>query len=136
MRKIESIVIHCADTYARMDIGVREIRAWHRERGFDDIGYHFVIRRDGTVETGRPLEKPGAHAAGYNAFSIGVCYAGGKGDDNKPEDNRTPEQKEAMLQLLAKLKQQFPGAVVLGHRDLPGVNKVCPCFSVKEEFGI
>lgn len=134
MRKINLIVIHCSDTYARMDIGVNEIRQWHLQRGFNDIGYHYVIRRDGAIEQGRPIEKPGAHAAGYNTNSIGICYAGGKGDNNQPEDNRTPEQKQAMYDLVASLKQQFPQAEITGHRDLPGVHKDCPCFSVKNEF--
>ena len=134
MRKINLIVIHCSDTYARMDIGVNEIRQWHLQRGFNDIGYHYVIRRDGAIEQGRPIEKPGAHAAGYNTNSIGICYAGGKGDNNQPEDNRTPEQKQAMYDLVASLKQQFPQAEITGHRDLPGVHKDCPCFSVKNDF--
>lgn len=134
MRKINLIVIHCADTYARMDIGVKEIREWHLAKGFNDIGYHYVIRRDGTIEAGRPLEKPGAHAAGYNSQSIGICYAGGKGDNDKPEDNRTPVQKQTLHDLVNSLKQQFPQAKIVGHRDLPGVQKVCPCFSVLYEF--
>lgn len=134
MRKINMIVIHCADTYARMDIGVREIREWHLARGFNDIGYHYVIRRDGIIETGRPLEKIGAHAAGYNSMSIGICYAGGRGDDGKPLDNRTSEQKQAMHDLVDSLKKQFPDAIVVGHCDLPGVHKSCPCFFVKNEF--
>lgn len=134
MRKINLIVIHCADTYARMDIGVKEIREWHLARGFNDIGYHYVIRRDGTIEAGRPLEKPGAHAVGYNSQSIGICYAGGKGDNDKPEDNRTPAQKQALHDLVNSLKQQFPQAKIVGHRDLPGVQKACPCFSVLYEF--
>lgn len=134
MRKIDLIVIHCADTYVRMDVGVKEIREWHLARGFNDIGYHYVIRRDGTVETGRELEKPGAHAQGFNTRSIGICYAGGKGDNGQPEDNRTPEQKMAMRDLVERLKAQFPGVEVCGHRDLPGVRKACPCFSVGYEF--
>lgn len=135
MRKINLIVIHCADTYARMDVGVNEIRKWHLERGFEDIGYHYVIRRDGTVETGRALEKMGAHAAGFNAFSIGICYAGGKGDDGQPEDNRTGEQKKALRGLVAELLKRFPEAKVSGHGELPGVRKACPCFAVAAEFG-
>ncbi|MEG0796417.1 MAG: N-acetylmuramoyl-L-alanine amidase [Odoribacter sp.] len=134
MRKIDKIILHCADTYARMDIGVKEIREWHQARGFADIGYHFVIRRNGEIETGRPLEKFGAHAQGYNATSIGICYAGGKADDGSPEDNRTPAQKASLLALVTRLLLQFPNAQVLGHRDLPGVQKACPCFSVSLEF--
>lgn len=134
MRKINLIVIHCADTYAQMNIGVQEIRKWHLDRGFNDIGYHYVIRRDGSIERGRPIEKPGAHAAGYNACSIGICYAGGKGPDGTPQDNRTPEQIQAMHDLVTSLLREFPQAIVTGHRDLPGVHKTCPCFSVSAEF--
>lgn len=134
MRKINLIVIHCADTFAGMDIGVKEIRQWHLDRGFNDIGYHYVIRRDGTVETGRALEKAGVHAQGYNTRSIGICYAGGRDIDGKAVDNRTDAQKKAMRELVAELLERFPGAEVCGHRDLPGVRKACPCFSVKYEF--
>lgn len=132
-RKINLIVVHCADTYARMDIGVKEIDKWHRARGWNGIGYHYVIRRDGTVETGRNEYIAGAHVSGHNANSIGICYAGGKGDDNRPEDNRTPEQKAALTNLIAKLRAKYPEASVVGHRDLDR-NKACPCFDAKKEF--
>ena len=132
MRNINQIIIHCADTYKHMDVGVKEIREWHKERGFNDVGYHYVIRRDGTIEQGRALKTIGAHASGFNTNSIGICYVGGKGDDNKPEDNRTPEQKQAMQDLVAVLKKKFPNAEVLGHNDVS--SKSCPCFNVKSEF--
>ena len=134
MRELEMIVIHCSATMKSTDYTVERLKRDHLARGFNDIGYHYVIRRDGAIEQGRPIEKPGAHAAGYNTNSIGICYAGGKGDNNQPEDNRTPEQKQAMYDLVASLKQQFPQAEITGHRDLPGVHKDCPCFSVKNEF--
>ena len=133
MRTINLIVIHCADTYASMDIGRKEIDAWHRDRGWQGIGYHYVIRRDGTVETGRPEHLAGAHVAGHNSRSIGICYAGGKGDDNKPADNRTAAQKAALERLVAELKNRYPAAQILGHRDL-FAGKSCPCFDVKSEF--
>ena len=133
MRTINLFVIHCADTYATMDIGVKEIDGWHRKRGWSGIGYHFVIRRNGIVETGRQINLMGAHAEGFNANSIGICYAGGKGTNGKPEDNRTPEQKESLRKLIAELHAKYPGAKVVGHHDLnPG--KPCPCFNVKNEY--
>ena len=133
MRTINLFVIHCADTYATMDIGIKEIDAWHRKRGWTGIGYHYVIRRNGIVETGRQENIMGAHAEGFNANSIGICYAGGKGTDGRPEDNRTPEQKESLLKLIAELHAKYPGAKVVGHHDLnPG--KACPCFNVKSEY--
>ena len=78
MRRIDKVIIHCSDTYHNMDIGVKQIRRWHKKRGFNDVGYHYIIRRDGTLETGRPIEKIGAHCKGQNRHSIGVCFVGGK----------------------------------------------------------
>jgi N-acetylmuramoyl-L-alanine amidase len=133
MRKINLLVIHCADTYATMDIGVKEIDTWHRQKKWNGCGYHYVIRRNGVVETGRQEAVVGAHVEGYNANSIGVCYAGGKGTNGRPEDNRTPEQKESLRKLIAELLKKYPGAKVVGHHDLdPG--KACPSFNVKTEY--
>lgn len=132
MRAITSIAVHCAYTTADMDIGVAEIARWHRARGFSDIGYHFVIRRQGQVETGRALERTGAHVAGHNAHSIGVCLAGGKAADaDTVEMNFTDAQMAALRSLLCELKQRFPNAEVMGHCDYPGVAKACPCFDVR-----
>ncbi len=133
MRHIETIVVHCSATPPSMDIGVREIRNWHvKENKWTDVGYHFVIRRDGTVESGRSLERPGAHVKRHNANSIGICYVGGVAQENgKPQDNRTAEQTAALFTLIQDLQQKFPGAAVLGHRDFKGVKKACPCFDVR-----
>lgn len=136
MRQIELIVVHCTYSPPRMDIGVEEIRKWHVEgNGWSDIGYHYVIRRDGEVEVGRPLKRPGAHAKGYNSNSIAIAWVGGMASgSDKPEDNRTAAQNEAMVSLIKELQQEFPGAALLGHRDLKGVKKDCPCFDVREWF--
>ncbi|MFN4278323.1 MAG: N-acetylmuramoyl-L-alanine amidase [Ferrovibrio sp.] len=132
MRKTtDYIVIHCAATKPTMDIGAKEIERWHRERGFFKIGYHFVIRRDGTIETGRALEEAGAHAQGFNHKSIGICLVGGIGMDGKAENNFTAEQWESLRSLVVRMKAQYPNAEVLGHRDLPGVKKDCPSFDVR-----
>ena len=94
------------------------------------IGYHFYILRNGRVEATRPLERMGAHAKGYNAHSIGICYEGGLDESGQPCDTRTWEQKVAMMKLIVQLHQQFPTIkAVLGHCDLPGVQKACPCFN-------
>jgi N-acetylmuramoyl-L-alanine amidase len=115
-----------------MDIGAKEIRQWHKERGWADIGYHYVIRRDGTVEKGRAEAKVGAHVAGHNKDSIGICLVGGIDERTlSPEDNYTPEQWEALENLLHKLVQKYPDANVIGHRDFPGVAKACPCFDAE-----
>ena len=133
MKEIEYLVVHCAATPSTMDIGVKEITKWHIERGFFTIGYHFVIRRDGDVESGRPMDRPGAHARGYNERSIGICLVGGTKKDGKTvENNFTPAQFHALAILLRQLTELYPNAEVLGHRNLPGVNKGCPSFDVRK----
>jgi N-acetyl-anhydromuramyl-L-alanine amidase AmpD len=115
-----------------MDIGAKEIDRWHRARSFLKIGYHFVIRRDGTVEPGRGLEEPGAHAKGYNSRSVGVCLVGGVAEDKKtPENNFTSEQMEALYTLLQELKATYTDAKIIGHRDV-NPHKACPSFNVHE----
>jgi len=150
------IVIHCSAVGPGQTSSAKQIDSWHRKRGFDGIGYHYVIRRDGSVEKGRPEAKIGAHAKGYNAHSIGICYEGGlrppdptfcpstkvegenKQRDSKKKyvaaDTRTPEQKEAILKLLRELMERYPGCKVVGHRDL-GAKKSCPCFDAIAEYG-
>lgn len=124
------LVIHCAATPPTADVGVKEIRQWHRQKGWVDIGYHYVIRRDGRVETGRPEDVIGAHVSGHNATSIGICMAGGVDKNQKPEDNFTGAQYEALAALLKTLICKYPGCTILGHRDFPGVKKACPSFDV------
>jgi N-acetylmuramoyl-L-alanine amidase len=131
-RKIERIVVHTAATPEGRDIGAQEIDRWHRQRGWRMIGYHYVIRLDGTVEEGRDETIPGAHARGYNRTSIGICLIGGMDASNShPKDTYTEAQYEALARLITDLKARYPDAEVLGHRDLPGVRKACPCFDVK-----
>lgn len=116
-----------------MDIGAEEIRRWHLRRGWLDIGYHAVVRRDGTVEPGRSYDVPGAHARGFNHLSLGICLVGGVAEDKTtPENNFTPEQFDALASLVLGLKADYPDAKVVGHRDLPNVNKACPSFDVEE----
>ncbi|QLI47572.1 N-acetylmuramoyl-L-alanine amidase [Pseudomonas phage vB_PsyP_3MF5] len=123
------LVVHCAATKPSMDIGLREIRQWHRQRGWLDIGYHFVIRRDGTVETGRPVNTIGAHVEGHNYESVGVCLVGGINTTGAPENNFTDSQFKTLRELLDKLKVDYPSAKIVGHRDLDP-NKACPSFDV------
>ena len=72
----------------------------------------------------------GTHATGYNRHSIGICYEGGLDIRGRPCDTRTPEQKDTLLKLLVRLRMDYPQIKVVGHRDLPGVRKDCPCFKV------
>lgn len=147
MRKINLIVVHCSATPEGRDVTAADINKMHIARGFKKIGYHYVVRLDGTVETGRKENEIGAHAKGYNANSIGVCYVGGLASDGKtPMDTRTPAQKSALKKLLHTLKQRYPDARIVGHRDLsPDTNhngkvdkwewiKACPCFDAIPEY--
>jgi LysM repeat protein len=126
------LVVHCSASTPTMDIGKVEIDRWHRAQGWLMIGYHFVIRRDGKVETGRPELAIGSHVAGYNSNSIGICLVGGVDAKGKSEDNYTSAQYEALALLLRELKGRYPKAQVQGHRDFPKVAKDCPCFDVRD----
>ena len=114
-----------------------QIRQWHttpkpKGNGWRDIGYHFVIYRDGTVHKGRPIEQIGAHCSGYNANSIGICYIGGCATDGKtPKDTRTEAQRAALIQLVSELKASYPSATVHGHNEFAA--KACPSFNVQKE---
>ncbi len=138
MRVINKIIIHCAATPEGKDYTVEQIRQWHttpkpKGNGWKDIGYHFVIYRDGSIHPGRPIEQIGAHTSGYNANSIGICYIGGCAKDGKtPKDTRTEAQRSALVRLVAELCAKFPGATVHGHNEF--ANKACPSFNVQKEF--
>lgn len=146
MREIKEIVVHCTATPENRDVTVADVRRWHKERGFKDIGYHYLIKLDGTVCAGRPESQIGAHCKGHNAQSIGVAYVGGLDRTGKAKDTRTPMQKMALCSLLKTLLNKYPGARVLGHRDTsPDLDnsgivepdewvKDCPCFDALEEY--
>ncbi len=126
------IVVHCAATPAKMDVDIATVAEWHKARGFKTVGYHYFIKRDGTRQTGRPINEIGAHVVGYNHNSVGVCMAGGMDKENKkPEDNFTVAQWTTLLLTLQELHEEFPRAVIVGHRDL-NADKECPSFSVAE----
>jgi len=136
-KDVKYLVVHCSATKPSMDVGAADIDRWHRKNGWRKIGYHFVIKRDGTIEPGREPTEIGAHAAGYNSVSIGICLVGGvsEKDVNKAENNFTISQMETLHRLLSYLlATSFPKAKVLGHRDLPGVKKACPSFDVQKWF--
>lgn len=135
MRKIDKIVVHCADTPAGKHFDIHDIRKWHTDpkpqgRGWKDVGYHYVVLLNGTIQVGRPHETPGAHVQGHNAESIGICYIGG----GKGLDTRTNEQKVSLIYLIGTLRRLYPLAKVWGHRDFLGVTKMCPCFDASKEY--
>ena len=134
MRKINLIVIHCSATRCDRSFPMEALAACHRARGYNGCGYHWYITRDGRLHPARSEDIPGAHAQGYNAHSLGICYEGGLDANGRPADTRTPLQKAALTALLRALRADYPTARILGHRDLPGVHKSCPCFDAKTEY--
>lgn len=132
---ISFIVIHCSATPPIMDIGASDIRKWHVEKnGWRDIGYSDVIRRDGRLEAGRPYGDTLAHASGFNSNSVAVCLVGGVDDDGESKSNFTKAQFDSLRVWISFMLLKYPGAKLLGHRDLPNVNKDCPCFDVQHWF--
>lgn len=133
MRRITEIIIHCSATPEGKDFTVEDIRRWHLARKFADIGYHYVIYRDGSVHNGRAENIAGAHCLGHNAHSIGICYIGGVAKDGKtPKDTRTPQQKQALRQLVQLLQFVYPHATVHGHNEYS--SKACPSFNVQKDL--
>ena len=145
-RAMHTIVVHCSATKENKDYTSADIKKWHLERGFNDIGYHFIIRLDGTIEIGRQLDKIGAHVSGNNTGTIGICYIGGLNSNGKSKDTTTDKQKESLKNLINLLRGLTNAKKVLGHRDYSkdlnnnGIvepsefMKDCPCFDVKKEF--
>ncbi len=135
MRSITLIVIHCSAVKPDQLSSVAQIDSWHRDRGFKfGVGYHYVIRRDGSIEAGRPEWMIGAHCMNHNKYSIGVCYEGGLDARGQPADTRTAAQKATLRQLLTDLHRRYPRAVIVGHHDL-NPQKECPCIkNVAQEY--
>ena len=133
MRLVKEIIIHCSATREEQQVSVDTIRDWHLAKGWNDIGYHFYIDLDGTINKGRDIDKIGAHCKGHNRNSIGICYCGGVESDGKtPKDTRTQEQKDSLLNVLKTLKAMYPEAVIYSHSEFAA--KACPSFDATEEY--
>lgn len=143
MREIKEVFIHCSATMPNMDIGVEEIRRWHKARGWLDVGYHWVIRRDGTVEQGRSEWEVGAHARLHNLHSIGICLVGGLDEDMKPTSRYSSLQWKALEKLVREIVDRHDlsnpvnvsmpyhlSKIIRGHNEVS--TKSCPCFDVKQ----
>lgn len=142
-RPIHLLVIHCSATRSCDHYSPEQLIRDHVLRGFSGAGYHYYITREGLLYALRPVDIPGAHAKGHNQNSIGICYEGGLDPKGRPADTRTPAQRQMLTQLIHRLLETYPGAFVVGHRDLsPDRNgdgkvtpnewtKVCPCFDAK-----
>lgn len=132
-RSIKEVIVHCSATPEGKDFTVADIKRWHLARGFSDIGYHYVIYRDGSIHIGRDESIIGAHCTGHNTNSIGVCYIGGCVSNGKtPKDTRTLQQKQSLVKLLKELKTKYPQASIHSHRDF--ANKACPSFDATKEY--
>jgi len=134
MRDLNRIILHCSATKEGQDFSAATIRGWHvNGRGWSDIGYHWVIRLDGSIEVGRPLDRSGAHTKGHNKDSVGVCYIGGLDEDGKPKDTMNPEQEKAWRMIVLSLRTLYGNHITIhGHNEF--ASKACPSFIVKEKF--
>lgn len=135
MRYINKIIVHCTATEEGRSFTIEDVKRWHTlpppvGKGWRDVGYHYLVLLDGTVQRGRAISQPGAHCYGQNAHSIGVCYVGGL-RDGKPADTRTDAQRRALLKLLANLTTMYR-CHIFGHNDF--AQKDCPGFDAKTEY--
>ena len=134
MRVITLLIIHCSAVKPDQTSSVAQIDTWHRQRGWKfGIGYHYVVRRNGEIEPGRPEWMIGAHCLNHNAHSIGICYEGGLDARGQPDDTRTAEQKASLRRLLEDLHRRHPRAFIVGHHDLDP-KKACPVYDVVSEY--
>lgn len=131
-RKVtDKVIIHCSATSTGRDVGVKEITVWHIKRGWVGIGYHFVIRINGKVEKGRPIDTIGAHCIGLNTTSIGICLVGGIDPITKKSvPDYTEMQMQSLAKLITSIKKRYPLVTVHGHNEF--AKKDCPCFDVSK----
>lgn len=132
-RKVKEIIVHCSATKAGAEFTVEDIRRWHKQQGWSDVGYHYVVYLDGSIHAGRSVDVAGAHCTGHNTGSIGICYIGGLDAAGKhAKDSRTDKQKASLLALLQRLRKMYPEATIHGHRDF--ARKDCPSFNATLEY--
>ena len=136
MRALREIIVHCTATPKGRPVSKADLYKWHvKERGWSDIGYHYMVHLDGKVEKCRPLSKVGAHVAGHNRGTIGIVYVGGTDADDvkKGRDTRTNAQRVALEELMLTLLEKYPSIKrISGHNDY--ANKACPCFDARQEY--
>lgn len=132
MRQINEIIVHCTATKEGQNFKVDDINRWHKQRGWNMIGYHYVVYLDGTIHQGRSEDQIGAHCLKHNTNSIGVAYVGGLDANGKPKDTRTEAQKQGLRKLLTELKRKYPKATIHSHKDF--APKACPSFDATKEY--
>jgi N-acetylmuramoyl-L-alanine amidase len=128
-RRIKNIVLHCTATPQSAKVESIQ-RYWREHLKWKSPGYHRIIQPDGNVVKLAEDSQVCNGVAGHNSVSIHISYIGGVDSNNKPLDNRTPQQVAAMVQLIKEYHAKYPDARICGHRDFPGVNKACPSFDV------
>lgn len=133
MLPIKFLTIHCAATPEGRDVRAATISEWDKEK-FGQTSYHIVVELDGTAVRTLPDTQRGAHVGGANTGNIGVCYVGGVDREGRPKDTRTAPQRATLRRLVAEYRAKYPGLIVRGHRDWPGVKKACPSFNVETEL--
>lgn len=129
--KISEIILHCSATKEGKEFSIKDIDKWHRDRGFKKVGYHYVIKLDGTIEKGREENEIGAHCTNHNNKSIGICYIGGLDDNGKPKDTRTQLQKDSLNNLVKDLMKKYGLKLEDVHGHYEFANKACPCFKIE-----
>ena len=134
MKEVLYIVLHCTSTRPSQRMTVEDIDRLHKARGWQQIGYHWYVDREGNIHEGRKEQYAGAHVRHYNQHAIGVCYEGGIDEKGRYADTRTSAQKASLWFLLKDLKESYPKAKIVGHRDFPNVRKECPCFNAQQEY--
>lgn len=128
---MKEIILHCSATKENADFSAADIKKWHLQRGFKNIGYHYVIRLDGTVEAGRKEDEMGAHCLGHNKDSLGICYIGGLDSNGTPKDTRTNEQKKSLVKLVLKLMKKYNISIENVRCHYEFANKACPSFKIE-----
>lgn len=132
MRDINKIILHCSASRCDKDFDVNDIKEWHLQRGFTDVGYHYIIKLNGEIQEGRNIRTIGAHCKGYNYGSIGICYIGGLDEEGNPFDTRTLEQKDALFELVDDLLLAYDLTIEDVHCHYEYAKKLCPCFGIEK----
>ena len=133
LKQVSLLIVHCSATRCDRPFSVESLIATGEAR-FGQVSYHYYVRRNGDVVPLLPESVQGVRARHYNYCSLGICYEGGLDEKGRAVDTRTPAQKASLYQLLKNLREDYPDARIMGHRELPHVAKACPCFDASNEY--
>lgn len=133
LKSVKFLVIHCVANRCNRPFSVENLIACGKAK-YGQCSYHYYVRYDGSVIPLLPENVQGVHARGYNYCSLGIVYEGGLDENGNPADTRTEAQKASLVALLRSLKEDYPAAKIVGHRELPGVHKACPCYYPSKEY--